>query len=141
MHNDNHISDRQANEYFEKGLKYATEGGYGEARIYFFKADRKCPNVPVILNAIGNCYTNMNLPDSGAPYYEKAIEILELGLARHSPYHIDRHMLLLNLARSYYFQHNKNKALELLDSISADPVHDEVYYRVVEFEKEISKAP
>jgi len=32
LHNDNHIPDRQANEYFEKGLKYVEEENYGEGR-------------------------------------------------------------------------------------------------------------
>jgi tetratricopeptide (TPR) repeat protein len=165
LHNDNHIPDKQANDYFDKGIKYVEHGDYDQAKNFFLKADQRCPNLPVVLNSIGNCYVVMHLPESGIPYYEKALkadssfvksyinlgnclnnlkdfekatQILYLGLARNSPYPIDRHMLFLNLASAYYYQHNKDKAVEMLDSITADPNHDQVFEQAVEFEKHIN---
>src|ERR1700722_12626135 len=165
LHNDNHIPDKRANEYFETGLQYVQRENYGKAKTYFEKADRICPNLPVILNAIGNCYCGMNFPDHGAPYFEhalkadsdfvktyinygnclngindyaKAKEIFYLGLARNSPYAIDRHMLLINLARTYYFQRDKDKALQMLDSVTADTIHDQAYPVAVDMKKQLN---
>lgn len=164
LHNDNHIPDRQANEYFDKGIQCVEQNDLGQARTYFLKADRQCPNIPVILTAIGNCYTGMHSPESGVPYFEKAlkadssfvktyvnfgnclnsmndfekaIDILNLGLSHRTTYQIDRHGLFLNLAIAYYCLHNKEKASQMLDSITSDTHHDQFYQKAVQLRKSI----
>ena len=164
FHKDNHIPNKEASEYFEKGLQYVDKGNYENAKNAFIKADHACPNMPVILNAIGNTIIETEIPEDAMPYYEKALKvdstfiktyinfgcclnsmrnyerakhIFYLGLARPITYKTDRRALFLDLANSYYFEREYTQALAFLDSAKAGPSHDQIYDAAEEAERHI----
>lgn len=153
LHKDNHIPNKEANDYFEKGLQCIERRDYANAKNAFLHADHICPNMPVILNAIGNSTAYTEVPENAIPYYEKALEvdstfiktyvnfgcclnnmrdyerakhIFNLGLTRPSAYKTDRRALFLDLANSYFLEKNYEKALILLDSARAGGYHDQI---------------
>jgi len=134
-HKDNDIPNKEASAYFEKGLQYVEKEDYANAKNAFIKADDACPNTPVILNAIGNTIIHTDIPENGAPYYERAKHIFYLGLARPSTYKTDRRALFLNLAYSYCLEKEYNQALIFLDSAKSGANHDQIYNAAEEADK------
>jgi Tfp pilus assembly protein PilF len=131
LHQNLDIPDKEARDIFGKGLHFIEQGKYSDARQCFFDANRKCPNIPVIINAIGSTFSQTGNPERGNTYYERALKIdssfinsysnygaslnsmmrceeakhiFRLGLARPSLDSFNRSSLFLNLANSYFLE-------------------------------------
>jgi len=115
LHKDNHIPNKEANEYFEKGLQCIEKRDYANAKNAFLHADRICPNMPVILNAIGNSIVYTEAPENGVHYYEKALAVDSTFIKTYINFGC-----CLNNMRDY------EKALILLDSAKAGGYHDQI---------------
>jgi tetratricopeptide (TPR) repeat protein len=160
------IKNEKSRKWFEKGLYYVKQQDYAWAKKCFITADHLYPNSPIILNAIGISALRTKDDSSASLYFEKALridsafiktyvnygyylnemkqydaakKILYLGLRR-NPQHlflIDRSVLYLNLAVSYYFLNNSQKALTLLDSARQGIQEGRLYDQIMDFKVKI----
>jgi tetratricopeptide (TPR) repeat protein len=165
LHHTPDIPDNEARVIFENGLHFIDQGNYGDARQCFFEANRKCPNVPVILNAIGATFSQTGNPQRGNTYFERALtidsnfinsypnlgaslntmmryeeakHIFRLGLARTSMDSFNRSSLFLNLANSYFLEREYDSASVFLDSAKTNSRHGKVYNMAVRAQSEIN---
>jgi tetratricopeptide (TPR) repeat protein len=132
-----------AKEQFKKGIMYVHLRDYLKARSCFFNADSASPRNSIILASLGNSVamtesTNLSFiyfneainADSGVArsyinygywlnrdkLYDKAVEILNIGIRKAGGSKLDFAVLSLNLSNSLYNLGKDSEAIEVLDS-------------------------
>ncbi|MHA4810795.1 tetratricopeptide repeat protein [Flavitalea flava] len=160
----NSIKIKSANDHFERGLYFANQKNYEDAKDYFNKADGECPNTPVILNALGivlsrtgdsakaflvfqkalridstfiRTYVNYGGCLNEAGKYKTAITIFNLGLNIFPAPLFERRLLYVNLANSYLKLNQNSKALLLLDSAKSGLSKGVLYNKVIAIERSV----
>jgi tetratricopeptide (TPR) repeat protein len=161
---DINLSNKRAEDDFNKGIYWVRQENYSAAADFFLRADQESLNTPVILNAIGNCLDRTGDRRKGFTYYERALQIdssfirtyvnygcslnngrrfneaekiFRLGLNRGSLSSFDRSSLYCNLADSYYHLNQNETALSLLDSAKAGLNNSRFYDAILQFENKI----
>lgn len=153
-HGSSQIPIKEARAIFDEGIHFVEQGDYGNARRCFSKANRECPNIPIVLDALGNISAKTGDPEKGITYYARALNIdsdfvnsytnwgsaldiilqfeqakgiARLGLARPSFDKYDRASLFYSLASTYFLEKQYDSALIFIDSAKRNSGHGRIY--------------